>query len=245
MQLEILVMTRSETSPLCIRALQSIKIPDHLKSKISCRSVVSDHGVFRELALKNSSAEFVFFMDEDCYWPGDNFVYQILSVIKERPDLNYCGGLYLSEPDSSYVVRGYNQLCNNWVFGSLNRQKNVALNLLGGCLLVQRSNIRSRLMTNPIRWGGEDTYFLRSLQTQGLMGSLDERLNIIHAPSTQTLHRFRNRALLHGRHRRQYGLKTSSRSKSGVQHAFRNLKYWPIWAGHFAFLKWAEASGNR
>lgn len=212
-------------------ALEAQTLPtDQWRYKI----VQSPSGISRESEILKSEGDWLLFLDEDCRLPDPDFLQRFRNLTSRFPDVVVWGGLYLSPPSSSYSVRAYNELCNFWVL--LSQQKNQFNNLLGGCLALHVPKVTPVLKSNPIFWGGEDTFLLRGLQAHGLNCRLSKDISVYHQPDSQSLTKIWSRGFLHGLNRNRFNLQTPSYSMRGWSHAIRNIHFWPFWALHFFSL---------
>jgi hypothetical protein len=237
--IEILVMSQGKER-LVQRALASLHQQNFPRDLYQFRTIESQNGINREEALHSSSADWVVFLDEDCVLPSENFLWHLQNQILEKPEIAAWGGLYDSEPHASYSQKAYNELCNSWLLLSSHGDR--TSNLLGGILALHVPTVKPLLQRNPISWGGEDTYMLRRLQENGIAMAWSERLNVLHSPPSQTLARWKERALLHGMNRQRYALQTSKVSFKGLCRLLLNFRFWPLWSLHFAFLIWGSRS---
>jgi hypothetical protein len=218
----------------CLKqALRSIE--EFADKDVKARAVINKNGIDRESQVINSTAEWVFFMDEDCEIPGKIFFEKIKKLTLKKSKFSIYGGLYLDQPGSTYRSRAYNRLCNLWVLKACHAD--MALNLLGGSLLVHAPSVKSDLKNSPIAWGGEDTFLLRKLQEAGHLCSLEKDLSLIHNPPSTSFFQFVRRAFLHGSHREKFQLGSSGVNHKSWRYLFANFRYWPIWTLHFFFLQ--------
>lgn len=231
--IEVLIMSNGK-SELCRKAVESVEKQNFSKNKFSWRVVHNSNGVSRENELQKSEAAWVLFLDEDCELPDNLYLLRAQEIIDQSPTSSYFGGFYLSKVNAPYSVKAYNQLCNAWVLNS--QSKKSTYNLLGGCLLVRANSVRWGIKENPISWGGEDTYMLRKWQESGRWGCVRSELSVYHCPEKQTFKKLKSRAYVHGQHRYIYNLGTKSISSEGVTYALKNIKYWPVWFAHFAYV---------
>jgi hypothetical protein len=231
---------RPERAPCLKRALTSIeKFAD---SSVCVRSVVNALGVDRESQILASSSEWILFLDEDCEIPSRKFFEKLSGLTRASGNIAIFGGLYLDPPKATYGTQAYNRLCNLWVLKS---QTEIGVaNLLGGCLLVHATAIKSEVKKNPIRWGGEDTFLLRSLQRAGFVCRLERGLSVIHSPPRAPWSSFFRRAFLHGKHRERFSLHTTGMSFEGWKYLLLGFRFWPFWALHFLALRFAAISQN-
>jgi len=230
--IEVVVLTQGKFAlGAAIQSLESQEFPDH---QWKYRIAENPIGLSREDEILKSSAEWIFFLDEDCLLPDGQFLNRFESLSKTFPEVQIWGGLYLSFNQAAYSVKAYNELCNFWVL--LSHQGARTRNLLGGALALHIPSVKPLIQKNPISWGGEDTYLLRVLQKAGIDSRYSKEISVYHNPPPQSLLALWNRASKHGESRKKYHLETPTYSLNGFLHAFRNIRFWPVWAFHFVSL---------
>lgn len=219
------------------RALASVQAQNFPKSKYKWKLIKNFEKVDREKEVLNSDSEWIFFLDEDCHLPDPEFLSRFKTLAANHPSVHLWGGLYQNSLNSSYTEKAYNQLCNFWVLLSANDE-----NLLGGCLALHVPTVKPLLTKNPISWGGEETFLLRSLQRNKLNCRLNQDLNVKHSPGPQSLQTVWQRGLVHGFNRIEFKLGTRKVAAKGLLFGFKNFFYWPFWLLHFSSVAMGSLS---
>lgn len=146
----------------------------------------------RYQALQKAKGDLVIFLDGDCKLPDPRFLYRCQNFFANNPHIQVAGGRYLNSTTSKYWDRAYNFLCSLWL-----GEPGITHNLLGGCLIINKSSLRLSDYKEPDFWGGEDTYFIRSLQKAGHICYFSESLSVIHCKGGSLL-KWIHRGFRHG-----------------------------------------------
>ncbi len=231
----------------CLESIDSQIIPDGLVvTKLIKRW---NRGPNRGRVLAEAATDLVLFLDADCTLPDQHYFGRLLEVVMTNPSSALIGGLYLDGDYNTYLDRSYNSLCNLWVKGGIDGKGRPA-NLLGGCLIVNRLNLKGYTIREDIeQWGAEDTRLIRELCQQGALSKFDERLSVRHSPDN-SIRKSISRAWIHGRMRQQHQLGTRfamPQVRLFATHPI--LAFSPFIAGHFSVVLAASviqrAAGRR
>jgi hypothetical protein len=256
MLIAVMCSEKNEKLDACIKSIENQNL-NFKNENIEIQIFTNPTFINREEVIQSAQHDMVFFLDADCRLPHRDFLKEALSYFKNR-DVNWgaVGGMYLNPlPNknsrnngfsflvkywNTYWQRSYNFICNLWVllseFKDSTKHEKEVQNLLGGCFFVNKSKILS-LPTNPIPWGGEDTFLLRQLAHQAPIKFISS-LSVIHEPDVYFLG-FIKRAFLHGKNQKIFQLQTKrfQLSKSVCIFIFQNWLYWPILFFHLAVVE--------
>ena len=134
----------------------------------------------------------IYFIDEDVILSDKEHLSRLIALHQKNPSVTALGGVYLNHPDSSFWGRSYNWITWLWA-------KNQKGFMPAGNLSVKMKKAFRARFYSPrfFGWGGEEAYFLKSLQQEGHKTGLEYQLNAEHLAS-HSLKDFIKRAWVHG-----------------------------------------------
>ncbi|MEO0337368.1 MAG: glycosyltransferase family A protein, partial [Pseudomonadota bacterium] len=153
----------------------------------------------RNLFLKMCKQELLYLIDEDCSFPKNTHLRDMVAYHKAFPKVEVIGGRYQNGHATSYFGRAYNLVCDLWqdrndFFSQSDRLKH----LLGGNMTLKMSRkMRNFKFGEHSDFGGEELSYLKQLQEAGIRIMLVNGLNVDHN-AQHSAATFFSRAWLHG-----------------------------------------------
>lgn len=146
----------------------------------------------RNLGLQNVNCSYIYFIDEDVILEEPDHLKRLVEIHKKFPELTVIGGSYLNHPDCTFFGRSYNWIARLWT-------KNQTSFVPAGNLSIKTNKtFKARFYSpNPCGFGGEETYFLQSLQSEGHKSLWRKELDAPHL-AFHSLKDFIKRAWIHG-----------------------------------------------
>ena len=146
----------------------------------------------RNLAFKNGTHPYIYFIDEDVILGNSGHLSRLLELYKEHPGVTVIGGGYFDHPDCSFWGRSYNWIVRLWM------KSHSGFAPAGNLAVRTTTTFKARFHSaNPFGFGGEEIHFLKALKTQGHLFLLANELSARHLAD----HGFRDfiqRAWIHG-----------------------------------------------
>src|SRR3989338_6531814 len=69
----------------------------------------------KNVGIRASRGELLFFLDDDCLLPPMNFLAKVDRLFRSNPTVDVFGGCYQSLPDANWRARGYNAMSKAWM----------------------------------------------------------------------------------------------------------------------------------
>jgi len=140
----------------------------------------------RNIGGRQAQSEWIFFCDHDCLVDEE----KILSFLKNKKqklnNVGAVGGVYRSHAKNK-LQASYHQIQRRWIVAGLVDQdkKKSALpstnHIYGGAMLVRRSVFtKLKGFDESIGWGGEDTDFIKRVQSLGYQTVISFKIKVDH-----------------------------------------------------------------
>ena len=129
----------------------------------------------RNLALDHISCPYIYFIDEDVILSDPEHLSRLVQFHKKFPEFTVIGGCYLDHLESTFWGRSYNWIARLWA-------KNHTHFVPAGNLSIKTNKtFKARFYSpNPFGFGGEEVYFLKSLQNEGHQSLWEKQLDAKH-----------------------------------------------------------------
>ena len=152
----------------------------------------------RNVGIEHCHGEWIYFLDADCVLHDPQHLSQLVRQLKTaKPDTIY-GGPYILPEGSAPVARAYHWIQDRWIREGWHPQHGW-VHLLGGNLVVARSQFTALRFDDSILFGGSETDFLARMLQQGGKAEFLPQLGVLHVQSLTT------RQLLHKAFLQGYG----------------------------------------
>lgn len=136
----------------------------------------------RNFGAAKSSAELLYFLDDDCLLFDEEHLQKTINFFKENTTADCAGGLYLSSKDSTANMRGYNEMSNSWIrITTIHGGADTAIvrRLLGGNFCIRRKIFGAGFDERIVSGGDEAEFFKKNMKMKIF---LNKNLNVIHRP---------------------------------------------------------------
>ena len=146
----------------------------------------------RNLGMKQASAPYIYFIDEDVILQNSNHLSLLIQLHKKLPQYTAIGGGYLDHQLSSFWGKAYNRIAMLWI-------KNRPGFVPAGNLSIKMAKPFKACFhsPNPDGFGGEETAFLQMLEEEGKKSLYHSEMDAEHL-AIHSLRDFIKRALAHG-----------------------------------------------
>lgn len=154
----------------------------------------SDHSVgqLRNRLYRQARGRYVYFLDEDCEWPGEFPINKLETWMKTGEAFS---GPYRNGPMCTFFGRAYNFMTHTWL--RVHALLKAPVPVAGNALIPKISTLSEPYPGNA-NFGGEEHALVRSLADSGIVLHYREEMavghNALHSPTL-----FFARAWLHGR----------------------------------------------
>ena len=146
----------------------------------------------RNLAFQHINHPYIYFIDEDVILDNPEHLNNLIGLHKKFPEMTVIGGSYLDHPNCTFWGRSYNWLARLWT-------KNQTRLVPAGNLSIKTKKTFQARFYSPgkFNFGGEETYFLQALETEGHKSLWRNELDTSHL-ALHNLKDFIKRAWYHG-----------------------------------------------
>jgi glycosyltransferase involved in cell wall biosynthesis len=186
----------------------------------------------RHFGALRSEGEFLFFLDDDCELPREDFLFDLLLKISNLEKNSAIGGGYACR-EGGVFSRGYNSLVSAWILSGVCEKNGAekkhllqAENLVGGNFCIPREVYFQNPLDQSIVFGGDETDFFRKLRSVGVQIYYSETLLVYHN-NRESLEKLIRRAWAHG----------SIKEKRNLNTDVRFRKKWDAWRQIFSIDK--------
>lgn len=132
-ELEVLLCTTTSNAkePLTIKTT----LPARLKVRILSSS---QPGIARarNQGLLSASGDYVFFLDDDCSLPNDNYITTAIDKLERTPNTGWAGGYIVADVSIGFVSSFYNYMSVLWLKSFLSSSR--LQMIIGGCSLFHQ-----------------------------------------------------------------------------------------------------------
>jgi glycosyltransferase involved in cell wall biosynthesis len=141
----------------------------------------------RNCGIKNAKGSLIFFIDEDCSLPTNDFLQRVYQFHLRHPQ-SAGGGYYLNETKKTTHTLDplYNFICNAWLDSYQDQKKSAPL-FLGGCCFYPRQILEQKniLFDEACARAGEEHSFNNLWSQSGHPMILSQDWSVIHSPKTR------------------------------------------------------------
>ena len=146
----------------------------------------------KNLVFQEDTPPYIYFIDEDVLLENPGHLSRLLELHRKYSEMTVLGGSYLDHPECTFLGRSYNWIARLWT-------KNQTHFIPAGNLSIKTGrDFKARFYSpNPFGFGGEEVYFLQSLQSEGHKSRWSRELDVKHL-ALHSLKDFIKRAWFHG-----------------------------------------------
>jgi len=146
----------------------------------------------KNLVFHEDTPPYIYFIDEDVILEAPGHLSRLLELHRKYSEATVLGGSYLDHPKCAFWGRSYNWVARLWT-------KNQTCFVPAGNLSIKTGrDFKARFYSpNPFGFGGEEIYFLQSLQSEGHRSYWRRELDAKHL-ALHSLKDFIKRAWFHG-----------------------------------------------
>lgn len=136
----------------------------------------------RNLALRNLDSPYIYFIDEDIILENSDHLSRLVEIHKKNLEWTVVGAGYLDHPGCSFWGRSYNWISRLWM------KSHRGFIPAGNLSVKTKKAFQARFYSpNPFGFGGEEVYFLKSLESEGHKVLRKKELSVQHL----ALHNFK------------------------------------------------------
>lgn len=166
----------------------------------------------RNLGASLCQAEYVLFLDADCWLTDTNILSHIVSKLQENKDVDILGGNYIHKSQRTNLAAIYHLLQQDWLYRG-QKVNGTNAHLLGGCMVVRRKIFSRYRFAEEITFGAAETSLLQPLSKDGYQLVYDAHLSVAH-DSNLSWRQFFYKAYWQGFHSARFLLEPSVQLKS-------------------------------
>ena len=177
---EVIIVSNPKPAKLKVSAINKLELKWF-------HSPIKGANVARNLGVKYAKGDWLFFIDDDCLLPHENFLQNLEVHLKNASQkailgggyIRNCGKTFESTSESNRYSAAYHIIQMNWIKNGLSKKYGWQ-NFVGGNLILHKSTFLDHQFDESIVFGATEHEFVSRLLRSGYHGLQIEDSELIH-----------------------------------------------------------------